>query len=214
MESDDRFDAEPVSDHPRRRRFSGRATSGIGGWYRVRDAPFAPQAARLDRSSTITTPRLSLTPLRPEDAYEMAAVLDDARLHKFIGGRPATLAELCDRYAELVAGSREPSEVWLNWIVRRGGFEAIGTVQATVTTRRGRRTAHVAWIIGIAWQNHGFASEAARALVDWLRGRGVEDIRAHIHPDHRASELVAVRAGLEPSEEFVDGERMWRSRRE
>jgi RimJ/RimL family protein N-acetyltransferase len=202
------------SNRPRRRRFQDRAASGICGWPPAYDALLPPRAPWLDRSTTITTPRLSLTPLRPEDADEMTAVLDDTRLYKFIGGRPATLSELCDRYTKLTAGSPDPDEVWLNWIVRRRGVEAIGTVQATLTTRHGRSRAHIAWIVGTAWQQQGFASEAARALVEWLHRRGVRDIRAHIHPDHRASELVAVRAGLRPSDEFVDGERVWQSHRE
>lgn len=49
----------------------------------------------------------------------MAAVLGHQRLHEFIGGRPATLTELRHRYARLAAGSSDPDELWLNWIVRR-----------------------------------------------------------------------------------------------
>jgi len=61
------------------------------------------------------------------------------------------------------------------------------------------------------WQKQGFASEAARALVDWLRERGVDNVVAYIHPDHHASEVVAVQAGLRPMEEQADGERVWRA---
>jgi RimJ/RimL family protein N-acetyltransferase len=84
-------------------------------------------------------------------------------------------------------------------------------MQATVRNAEGGWTAHIAWLIGVPWQNQGLASEAAVALVEWLRARGVEDIRANIHPDHAASEAVAARAGLEPTDDEVDGERVWRS---
>jgi RimJ/RimL family protein N-acetyltransferase len=162
-------------------------------------------------SATITTERLDLTPLQVEDADEMFAVLGDERLHEFIGGRPATLAELRERYARLAAGSDKPDEVWLNWIVRRrADSQPIGTVQATIT-HEGRRTANVAWVIGVDWQNQGFGSEAARALVDWLRSKGTHEIVAHVHPDHRASAVVATRAGLRPTEEQVGGEQVWRA---
>lgn len=158
----------------------------------------------------ITTERLSLEPLEIEDAEEMAVVLGDERLHEFIGGSPLTPAELRDRYARLVAGSSDSDEVWLNWIVRRGGdSQPVGTVQATVTNSG--QTAYVAWVIGVDWQNQGFASEAARALVDWLRQNGARDIRANVHPDHRASAAVAAQAGLEPTDELVDGEQVWRA---
>jgi RimJ/RimL family protein N-acetyltransferase len=159
---------------------------------------------------TITTERLKLDPLRVEDADEMVAVLDDERLHEFTGGRPATVAELRTHYARLLAGSSETDEVWLNWIVRRrSDSQPVGTVQATL--RDGGKTALVAWVIGVEWQKQGLASEAARALVDWLREQGVHQFVAHIHPAHVASGGVAASAGLEPTEEEIGGEQVWRS---
>lgn len=160
---------------------------------------------------TIGTPRLTLTPLQAVDAAEMAAVLDDERLHEFIGGRPATAEELRDRYNRLVAGSTRPEEVWLNWIVRRrSDGQALGTVQATVVTDDALSTASVAWVIGVDWQNQGFASEAAAALVQWLCRHRVDRVVAFIHPEHQASALVARRAGLESTDEQRDGEQVWR----
>jgi RimJ/RimL family protein N-acetyltransferase len=161
-------------------------------------------------SATITTERLTLEPLRPEDADELTPVLDDVGLHEFIGGRPATLAELREHYTRLAAGSSKPDEVWLNWIVRRrADSQPVGTMQATL--RDGRRSALLAWVIGVQWQNQGFASEAALGLVEWLRAHGVLELSAHIHPEHAASAAVARRAGLEPTDREIGGERIWRS---
>jgi RimJ/RimL family protein N-acetyltransferase len=161
--------------------------------------------------TTIITTRLTLTALRPEDADEMVEVLADDRLHEFIGGHPAGGDELRDRYGRLAAGSSKPNEVWLNWIVRRRRPDSrpIGTVQATVIDRDSTREAWIAWIIGVPWQNQGFGSEAASALVNWLRRQGVVIITAHVHPDHQASAKVASRAGLEPTTDQVDGEQVW-----
>jgi RimJ/RimL family protein N-acetyltransferase len=154
---------------------------------------------------------LNLTPLEVEDAEQVVAVLGDERLHEFIGGQPLTLDELRDRYARLVAGSGKADEVWLNWILRlRADSQPVGTVQATLTTDGDRWTAHVAWVIGADFQNQGFASEAARALVEWLREQGVEDIAAHVHRDHRASVVVATRAGLRSTDDEAGGEQVWR----
>lgn len=163
----------------------------------------------------ITTNRLILTTLRPEDAGELVGVLEDERLHEFIGGQPASRDELGDRYRRLAAGSAKPNEVWLNWIVRqRDGWRPIGTVQATVLDNECGDHAHIAWVIGVPWQNQGFASEAAAALVDWLRNHGVSVITAHIHPDHGASAKVAASVGLELTNESVDGEQVWDMRRD
>jgi RimJ/RimL family protein N-acetyltransferase len=161
---------------------------------------------------SILTERLTLIPLTVEDANEMEGVLNDERLHEFIGGRPDTLVELRDRYRRFVAGPMEPGEVWLNWIVRSThDGAAIGTVQATVSTRSDARTvADVAWVIGAAWQGRGYATEAARALVEWLQAHGVDEVTAHIRADHDASATVAGRSGLHPTSERVDGETVWR----
>jgi RimJ/RimL family protein N-acetyltransferase len=164
--------------------------------------------------AALTTRRLLLTPLRPQDAGPMAAVLADERLHEFIGGRPASPAALRERYRALAAGSGDPDQVWLNWIVRlRDGGEPAGTVQATVTRRADETwTAAVAWIIGVRWQGRGYASEAAVALVTWLGRQGAEVITASIHPGHHASAAVARHAGLAPTAAEVDGERVWQYR--
>jgi len=140
----------------------------------------------------------------------MVDVLGDEQLHRFIGGHPASHADLLRRYERLVEGSGNPDEIWLNWIVR-GGLDQrpIGTVQATVTRAGPGWAATVAWVIGVPWQGRGFASEAARALIGWLRGQGANVISAHIHPEHRASGKVAERAGLAATAEYVDGERVW-----
>ena len=137
----------------------------------------------------------------------MAPVLDDERLHEFIGGRPLSADELRERYDTLAAGSSEPGVTWLNWIVRlRADGTPIGTVQATLWDG----TAAVAWVIGVEWQGQGFASEAAISLVGWLRERGARTIEAQVHPDHLASAKVAANAGLAPTDDVVDGERVWR----
>jgi RimJ/RimL family protein N-acetyltransferase len=165
-----------------------------------------------DDGSTISAERLDLVPLRVDDADAMAGVLADQRLHEFIGGEPETSAGLRERYAKLVAGSPDPGVMWLNWIVRRrSDAQPVGTVQATLTMNDGESTAAIAWVAGVDWQSQGFASEAARALVNWLRQRGADNVVAHIHPDHRASAAVAMRAGLRLTDEQADGERVWRA---
>ena len=163
--------------------------------------------------ATIHGERLDLTPLTVRDADEMSVVLADPRLHEFIGGRPDSLSELRERYRRWVAGPGDGRTEWLNWIVRRrADGAAVGTVQATLeTSADGRRSATVAWVTGVPWQGRGYASEAARALVDWLRARGVERISANIHPGHQASAAVARRAGLHPTVERTDGETVWRT---
>ncbi|MEV1066842.1 GNAT family N-acetyltransferase [Streptomyces sp. NPDC050263] len=157
----------------------------------------------------IDTARLDLLPLRVEHAPEMAAVLADPALHTFIGGEPGTPQALRSRYERLVAGSPDPAVSWCNWVLRlRDADRLTGTVQATITDRGD--TAEIAWVVGTPWQGRGLASEAATALVGWLRKQGVRTIVAHVHPDHHASAAVARSAGLSATPEQQDGEVRWR----
>jgi RimJ/RimL family protein N-acetyltransferase len=84
----------------------------------------------------------------------------------------------------------------------------VGFVQCTITG--GGIVADIAWVIGVPWQRRGYATEATRALVEWLAVRGVSTITAHIHPDHHASSLVAERIGMTPTGTIEEGERVWR----
>jgi RimJ/RimL family protein N-acetyltransferase len=162
-------------------------------------------------ASEIGSERLTLTPLGPGDAEEMVDVLADERLYEFTGGGPEDAAQLRERYERLAAGSGRDDETWMNWVVRRRSDDRpVGTVQATIEERDGERTAWVAWVIGVPWQGQGFAAEAARALVAWLREQDVRDVAAAIAPGHVASERVAAGAGLALTDLIVSGERVWR----
>ena len=156
---------------------------------------------------TIATRRLRLVPLAAADADALHDVLDDPCLHAFTGGRPLAREALRERFAALEAGrSPDGTQTWANWVVRRRDA-AIGYVQATITGRRG----DLAWVIGRPWQRRGYASEAAAAAARWLLAAGVDELTAHIHPDHAASAGVARAAGLAPTGEVDgDGEVVWR----
>jgi RimJ/RimL family protein N-acetyltransferase len=166
---------------------------------------------------SLSTARLDLVPLSHANAADLAAAMAgvlSGPLYGFIGGAPPTAGELAARYARLAAGrSPDGSQEWWNWIIRLrpDAGAAVGTVQATIAD--GGRSAEIAWLVGVPWQGCGYASEAARALVGWLDGRGVQVITACIHPRHDASAAVAQRAGLSPTGEFRDGERIWRRER-
>lgn len=159
----------------------------------------------------LASPRLLLEPLRVDHADEMAALLDDAALHTFIGGQPADVTVLRAQYERQVAGrSPDGAQGWLNWVVRRrqDGLP-IGTLQATVTRESEDLVAEVAWVVAVAYQRRGYAREGAEVIVRWLTDQGVKVVRAHIHPAHEASEAVARSVGMRPTGSEVDGETRW-----
>lgn len=137
-------------------------------------------------AETIEARRLTLEPLRVDHADEMVVVLGDPIVYAYTGGEPPSAGELRSRYARQVEGqSDDGAEGWLNW------------------------NTELAWIVGVAHQGHGYATEASSAMVGWLRRHDVDAFAAHIHPGHEASEGVARRIGLRPTDAVRDGETRW-----
>lgn len=150
-----------------------------------------------------------MTPLSVDDAAEMVAVLASPELYEFTGGEAPSFDSLRERYRHQVAGSGDPAEEWRNWIVRSvESGQAIGFIQADITAEG----AELAWVIGVAEQGRGFASEAAAAVQEQLRSEGFARFRAFIHPEHVASQAVARNLGLVRTGVVDDdGEEEWAS---
>lgn len=147
-----------------------------------------------------------------EDAREMAGVLADPALYRYVGGRPLGEERLRERYEDLLQDSEEPGVTWLNWTVRERGGRAVGSVQAVVGPDAGGPRAVISWMIGTPWQRRGYAAEASGALARWLRTGGVRTITAHIDPRNEASGAVARRIGLVPTGVDYRGEEVWTDR--
>jgi RimJ/RimL family protein N-acetyltransferase len=163
------------------------------------------------RAEALTTERLSLEPLRPDHAPEMAPVLADHVLYAYTGGSPPTEQELAALYVRQARGvSPDGRHGWLNWVLRlRSDDRVVGFVQATLSDEERRLGAELAWLLARRDQGAGLATEGASAVVAWLRTRGVGTFTAHIHPDHDASAAVAGRLGLVATRVLVDGETRW-----
>jgi RimJ/RimL family protein N-acetyltransferase len=176
----------------------------MAAWPGVRVSTVGFETEKLD------TGRLFLEPLRVEHAGAMLAVLEDSCLYEFTGGKPPTSEELVERYQHQIAGPDRPNEHWHNWIVRRvDTSDVIGFIQATVVDD----SADLAWLVGMGHQGHGFAGEAAQAILGWLQHHGIARFSAHIHPTHQASGRVAAAIGLSRTEaEDDEGEEIWVTR--
>ena len=165
----------------------------------------------IDLNAGWQTERLDLEPLEPVHAAELALALNDAGLHRFIGGAPLGAPELAARYERLAARrSPDGDQLWGNWAVRvRQTGAAIGTVQATLPSDGpAAGPAEVAWVVAGPAQGHGFAKEAARSLTARLSEDGWS-VAAYIHPGHLASQRVASAAGMSITAGVRDGEQCW-----
>ncbi len=161
-------------------------------------------------SQHLQTSRLDLVPIVREHAARMFEVLKDPALYGFTEGAPPTDAnELGCRFERWEKRlSPDGTELWFNWAVRESpSGKFVGHLQASVTSGY----ADIAWVIGTLWQNRGYATEAAKAVMEWILKLGVNEIRAAINPDHVASIKVAERIGLRRTEIFSGREIVWAS---
>ena len=163
-----------------------------------------------DEACTLGSDRLSLNPMVQGDASELFGLLKEPALYGFTGNEPPSNADELRERIRLWEGrlSPEEDELWLNWTIRlRSSGQVVGYVQASV---RGE-SADLAWVIGLSFQNRGYATEAVRRAAAWiLEYLNLAQLRAAIHPDHTASHRVAAHIGLRPTGQLSDeGEQLW-----
>lgn len=133
---------------------------------------FVPPASPQSRHEPLVTARLRLTPLNPQHGPALFAALGDPSVYEFIPQNPPrSIGELEARYRRIAQGSGDSEEWWWNWAVAATDrSEApFGTVEFSVTVPAHR--AVLGYVFGPAAWGHGFASEACRAVLDYLHER-------------------------------------------
>ena len=115
----------------------------------------------------LSTERLRLCPLGPEDGARFFPVLKDPDLYTCIPEEPPVSWQALRQKLMRYCAGPPPSvlEEWFNW----GVFCAkrpIGTLQATIHVPMG--SAEIAYLLGTAFRKCGLASEAVFAMTEWL----------------------------------------------
>jgi RimJ/RimL family protein N-acetyltransferase len=167
---------------------------------------------------TLQTPRLILRGWRAEDFEPYAAMLADDETARFITAQGRGLTR---------------SEAWSEtaWLV--GHWQLLGCGMFVVEERStgaflGRvgplnppwwPDVEIAWSLAPGARGRGYATEAARAAIDWsFACLPLGRIVSIIHPGNRASQKVAERLGQRPTGElftpFRDPCDVWEMRRE
>jgi hypothetical protein len=167
-------------------------------------------------AETVVSARLTVTPLRVEDADEIAPLLDDATLHAYTEGLRQPWTSCANAIGGRSSGTRRTahnagstgSSANGNRLPQPARFIRSARCKQPFSTRP-RVVAEVAWVIATTYQGKGFATEASQAMVAWLRANGVDRVVAHIHPHHEASIAVARSLGLHPTDTVLNGETRW-----
>ena len=143
---------------------------------------------------TIETERLTLRPMREADATALFEISQDPDVVRFVGDRHVPTLQEAWR---MVAG-------WIgHWALRGYGQWAIEEHEsgrfigrAGIINPADWPGPEVGYLLGRPWWGRGYATEAARAAMDWgFRDRGFTDLLSLIDPENHASIAVATRLG-------------------
>ncbi len=145
----------------------------------------------------IRTPRLTLRPLTPEDAEDLAlrrSDLDTAAYQAWTV--PYPLAKAQELIAAVAAHEPFAPREWTQLaIVRTADGRIVGDVATRVTANA--RNAEIGYTLHPWARGSGFATEAAAGLCEHLvRAVGVHRLEATTHPDNAASNAVLERLGF------------------
>ena len=146
----------------------------------------------------LETERLRIRPYRDDDATPLHEVFGSPEVMKWTPSAPSKdVAETAQRLARTMAfTARQPPGMGLWALELKGSSEFLGQVGLFPVEGKGPEV-EVAYELAPRVWGHGYATEAARALVDYGFGElGLRRIVALILPDNARSRNVASKSGL------------------
>lgn len=144
----------------------------------------------------LTTERLILRQLTPDDAEGMMAIFGDPEMLRFLNQPPTDTPQKARDLIAWLAGNYERKE-GIDWgITLRGDDRLIGMCGAYDWDRFSRHIDIGYHIIPAQWRK-GYATEAARALIGWCFDQlDVHRIQADCTDGNLASEGVLLKCGF------------------
>lgn len=145
----------------------------------------------------LETERLILRDLTPEDYGALRRIMDADTMWAY--GHAFSDRDVADWLAKQI----DRREIWgfsLCAVELKAGGEVIGQCGLTVQPCLGGHVPEIGYVFSREHWNHGYATEAARAVRDWaLEALGVNEVFAIIRDINYASRRVALRLGMRPS---------------
>ena len=146
----------------------------------------------------LETARLHLEPLDQRHAPELFHALADDALYRFIPTEPyGSVDALAARYAHVARGPVAAGERWWNWAIfaRGDSRHALGTLEISID--RDGTHALLAYTIERASWGCGYATEAARTVIDELRrSTHIDEFEAFIDSRNMRSIALVERLGF------------------
>ena len=150
-----------------------------------------------DWDGELLTPRLRLRPWTtdPDDLARLSDIYGREEVTRWLGGPPTVgPVELVARWAE-IPRVHPCCGCWAIE-VRGGAPDVVGTVLLKPLPD-GVGEVEVGWHLHPDSWGHGYATEAARAVVERAFGAGLPEVYAVVRPGNEASLAVCRRLGME-----------------
>lgn len=152
---------------------------------------------------TITTARLILRPWEPDDVDFLLDLEGRWDVVRYLGADPSTLDSRDDELASIGRRRRISDHpipgIWI--IIDTGGVRLGNLLLKPVPLSAGQEAGEpveveIGWHLHPGAWGHGYATEAAAAVIADALARGQRRIIAVTHPDNAASRAVCRRVGM------------------
>lgn len=162
---------------------------------------------------TITTSRLRLRPWRADDADFLLDLESRWEVVRFLGARPTVMETREEALASIARRRALRHPVHGIWAVTEGSDRLIGNlllkpIQLSAGERSdGLEEVEIGWHLHPDAWGHGYATEAARAVIDRAFSQGLRRVIAVTSPENHASQAVCRRLDmtrLGPTSRYYD----------
>ena len=154
----------------------------------------------------IETERLVLRPYTEADFDVLHSLYSDAEVARWLYYEASTPEESRGKLARRIAANALSEEQGLNAAVGLRDGTYVGDAGLFYMTPAEHRSIELGFSFLPAHQGNGYATEAARALVDWAFSAGFHRVYGRLEPRNVASARVLEKLGMRKEAHLVENE--------
>ncbi len=155
--------------------------------------------AQASRTPMLTTPRLRLSRILPEDANDLYAFSKRRKVTRHLLWYPHPSRAHTRAYVRLLQEKYDSHE-FFDWGVHEKDGRLIGTC-GFASINETQKTAEIGYVFSPKVWGKGYAVEAARRVMDFgFRTLGLSSITARFMCENRRSERVMQKLGMKPDD--------------
>ena len=151
------------------------------------------------------TARLSFRPWRADDAAAFLDMYSRPEVYRFLGARPSPVLDLDEARSRIEARHARTAGIAGSWAIDLidaaipsvgGPIGAVLLVPLTRSDGEPSDVHEIGWHLHPSAWGHGYATEAAQAVIARARMGGLSEVRAVVFPANAASHAVCRRLGM------------------